>query len=108
MSEPDLFNVKRKPPKVKMTTPPGVLQRLFAIYREEYTKRVGEQPVIMQSDGALVKRLVSIYGAAKVEGRLRAFLALDDPFILESGFALGVFYRQWNRLAMRAAKVNRP
>jgi len=103
MTEPDLFNVRRKKPKQKATTPPGVLQRIFAIYREAYQKRVGEQPMILKSDGALIKRLVSVYGADKVEGRLRAFMALGDSFVVDSGYALAVFYRQWNRWAARAA-----
>ena len=102
--EPDLFGVGRKA-KQKKSAPLGMthaLQRLFGVYRELYEHRVQEPPVILKQHGAFLKTLITKYGAEKVEQRLRLFLTSEDRFIVDSGFALDVFYRQWNRLAVQA------
>ncbi len=50
-------------------------------------------------EGALVKKLLIIHPLEKLKEMGRVFFKSDDPFTLKSGFTLGVFYSQVNRLA---------
>lgn len=83
---------------------PGVIHALLASYVAAFQKRFGEPPVIYKKDAPLLAQLVRQHGPAKVEARFRAYLAWDDPFIVESGYSIDGFYRQWNRLAVRESR----
>lgn len=99
---PDLFDVKRKALRPKPTpAPSGVIQHLIGLYRLGYEGRFGEPPVVLKRDGPILRGLVQQFGAAKVEQRLRAYLAWDDQFVVDSGYALTMFHACWNRLAAR-------
>lgn len=101
-SAPDLFDVNRKSSRPrKPATAPLLLQKLFAIYRDGYERRFSEPPVILKRDGPILAGLVRQFGIEKVEARLRAFLAWDDQYVIDSGFALSMFHASWNRLAAR-------
>ncbi len=106
VSTPNLFGIdtsKRKPQK-KEPTPPGVLQNLISIYRQAYERRFGEPPVILKSDGPLLRNLCQQFGAIKVEQRLRAFMAWDDQFVIDSGFSLRMLHTRWNALAAKCVQ----
>lgn len=105
MESVDLFDVSRKRKPVKAeAAPPGVIQNLLTIYRQGYERRFHEPPVILKRDGPLLRSLVKQFGALKVEQRLRAFLAWDDDFVVNSGYALSMFHSCWNRLAARCVQ----
>jgi len=88
-------------------TPPGVIHGLIQAYVAAYTAKFAEPPVIYKRDGPLLAQLVRQFGAGKVEERFRAYLAWDDPYIIETGYSIDGFHRQWNRLAARVA-LQRP
>lgn len=110
MSDPDLFGVKRdKPARRKAPpAPAGAVQHLIGVYKALYEARFRELPVVLQRDGAVLKSLVVAYGAEKVEARLQAFMAWDDRFVAESGYALTLLQSQWNRLAAMVLQAAEP
>jgi hypothetical protein len=107
VSHPNLFGIdarRSKPQKVTEPAPPHAIQNLISIYAEAYTRRFAEPPVVLKRDGPLLKRLVMQFGVVKVEQRLRAFMAWDDEFVVNSGFALTCFHTNWNRLAAKVVQ----
>lgn len=101
MTEPNLFDVDAPKRKAKKPVDPPAVQGLIRLYVELYEKKRGEPPVVLKKDGAALQRLVRTYGPAKVEQRLRAFMAWDDPFVTDSGYSLALLQGLWNRLAAR-------
>jgi hypothetical protein len=105
-SAPNLFGIdspKRKPLKKEPANHIAV-NGLIAIYKQGYERRFNEPPVILKSDGPLLYKLVEQFGAAKVEQRLRAFMAWDDQFVIDSGFSLRMLHTRWNALAAKCVQ----
>jgi hypothetical protein len=108
VSQVNLFGIdtsKRKPLKKTEPAPPGAIQNLIGIYKQAYERRFHEPPVILKSDGPLLRNLVKTFGAVKVEQRLRAFMAWDDEFVVNSGFSLRMLHTRWNALAARSVNT---
>lgn len=106
MSGPNLFGHKEKaekPKRTKATLPTGTMQKLINLRVSLFEQRFGEPPVILDSDLGFFARLVRQFGIEKVEQRFRMYCAWDDPYVVETGFSIDGFYRQWNRLTARAA-----
>lgn len=107
VSQVNLFGIdtsKRKAIKKAEPAPPGVIQNLIGIYKQAYERRFAEPPVILKSDGPLLRNLVKTFGAVKVEQRLRAFMAWDDQFVIDSGFSLRMLHTRWNALAAKCVQ----
>lgn len=107
VSHPNLFGIdttKRKPIQKAEPAPPGVLQGLIGIYKQAYERKFHEPPVILKSDGPILRNLVKQFGAVKVEQRLRAFMAWDDQFVIDSGFSLRMLHTRWNALAAKCVQ----
>ncbi len=103
----NLFGIdstKKKPAKASPPAPAHAIQSLIGIYRQAFEKKFGEPPVVLKSDGAILKGLVTTYGSLKVEQRLRAFMAWEDEFVVNSGFSLRMLHTRWNALAARCAQ----
>jgi hypothetical protein len=107
--EGDLLDVKKKA-RAKAPVDPAVnaaLQPLmFKVYGSLYRGRFGIVPVTTGKDWAILKRLVTQYGAEMVERYLRFFLSWDgehDPWVLENGWTIGVFFSRWNKLTQLQA-----
>lgn len=103
----NLFGIdtrKSKTIKKAEPAPPGVIQNLISIYKQGYERRFHEPPVVLKSDGPLLKNLVKQFGAVKVEQRLRAFMAWDDQFVVDSGFSLRMLHTRWNALAAKCVQ----
>lgn len=106
MNDVDLFDVRRKAARAKApAAPAGAVQHLLSLYRAGYERRFHEPPVILKRDGALLKSLIKQFGQEKVEARLKAFLAWDDSFVVDSGFALSLLHSCWNRLAAKCVQA---
>lgn len=105
MSDPDLFGVRKKARIKTPSAPNGAVQRLIGVYVTEYQRRFDEKPVITKADGALLKKLITEYGAEKVEQRLRAYIVWNDEFVRKSGYSLSIFHVKWNELAARQRPV---
>lgn len=106
-SQVNLFGIdakKRTAAQKKPPVAPGVLHNLIAIYVAGYEKKFGEPPVILKSDGPLLTNLVRQFGPLKVEQRLRAFMAWDDQFVVDSGFSLRMLHTRWNALAAKCVQ----
>jgi hypothetical protein len=106
-SQVNLFGIdtsKRKPLRQSEPAPPGVIQNLIGIYKQGYERRFSEPPVVLKSDGPLLKNLVKQFGAVKVEQRLRAFMSWDDQFVVDSGFSLRMLHTRWNALAAKCVQ----
>ena len=64
-------------------------------------KAVNRDPYLFagNKEAPLVRRLLATYGLDRLQEMARAFLRSEDPFVLRSGFTIGVFHGQANRLA---------
>lgn len=68
-------------------------------YHDRFLSLFGEKPVIDGGkDGMIVKRLLGTYGFERLKGLLDAFFESQDPFIQKSGYTIGVFKTQINKL----------
>jgi hypothetical protein len=84
--------------KEKGQAEPAV-KRLIDHYFNCFVKKFGERPAIDgKKDGAIIKRLLSTYGEDKLKGLIDAFFESTDPFIRQSGYTIGVFKTQVNKL----------
>lgn len=68
-------------------------------YYEKFKERFGTPPVIEGGkDGSLIKSLLKIIPLEELKALLGAMFDSEDPFILKSGYTLGVFKSQINKL----------
>jgi len=92
-----------KGPSEKKTNPD--IKKFLDFYHENFLEKFNEKPVIDGGkDGAIVKRLLSTYGLDRLKGLLLAFFKSDYPFILSSGYTIGVFKSQINKLITNGGK----
>lgn len=104
VSHPNLFGIetkKRSAAAKKEPVAPGAVHKLISIYAQAYEQKFHEPPVILKSDGPLLRNLVQQFGALKVEQRLRAFMTWDDQFVIDSGYSLRMLHTRWNALAAK-------
>jgi len=77
---------------------PGV-KRIIDYYFQKFVGKFGEKPVIDgKKDGAIIKRLLRTYGEEKLKGLIDRFFESTDLFIVSSGYTIGVFKTQINKL----------
>ncbi len=78
-------------------------------YHDKFVDKFGEKPIIAgKKDGNLMKQLVSTYGIDKVRELLDKFFEVDDEFINQSGYTVGVFFSQANKLLTLKARRATP
>ena len=71
------------------TSPHGQLVRFWC---DEYERRVGvKYPFQGGKDGKTIKWLLEFYSADDIKVYIAAFFELEDDFIENSGYSLGVF-----------------
>jgi hypothetical protein len=72
---------------------------ILALYAELFLARFGAKPVITKGkDPGIVQRLVASHGSSLVAQCLHAYFELDDPFVSNAGFSIGVFASRFNAL----------
>lgn len=77
----------------------GDLRRFFALYYELFQAKFGIKPQIEGGkDGAIASGIIKKYGLERSSALLRAFFSSLDPFIQKSGYTIGVFRSQVNKL----------
>lgn len=75
------------------------VKQIIDYYHEKFVIKFGEKPVIDGGkDGSTIKKLLSTYGLERLKGLIDLFLESEDPFILNSGYTIGVFKSQVNKL----------
>lgn len=68
-------------------------------YHDAFFAKFGEKPLIRGGkDGKLLKEIVGLYGIEKTKNLLREFFDSEDEFIQQTGYTIGVFYGQVNKL----------
>ena len=68
-------------------------------YSERFEYHFGIKPMIdWPKDSTLTKNLLKIIPLNELEGLLEAFFCSEDKFILKSGYTIGVFKSQINKL----------
>jgi hypothetical protein len=76
-------------------------------YHNSFKEKFGTNPLIENGkDGKIVKELLSHFGIEHLKFLLKQFFESDDRFILESGYTIGVFRSQVNKLNL-GKKVKR-
>ncbi len=95
-------------PLAKKKTPSPV-KVAIDYYHDKFKDRFGEKPIISgKKDGNLIKQVVNKYGIKKTKELLDKFFEVDDKFIQQSGYTIGVFYTQVNKLlTLQAGKTPR-
>lgn len=89
----------RKDPKPKAPDPyPGETQKLVVLYMRLYKQRFGEAPLLTGRDVGTLKRLLKLGGPEKTTERLTFFMQWHDPFVVDCGFSIAVFERQWPKI----------
>lgn len=84
--------------KVSNDTDPRI-KILIDHYYNLFQSKFDEKPNINGAkDGALFKDLLKKYDEDKIKALLIAFFEIDDKFIQQSGYTVGVFANQVNRL----------
>ncbi len=99
-------NVKNDKNEKKIDVPNGTsgkpnpaVKIIIDYYHEKFVGRFGEKPVINgKKDGAIIKGLLGTYGADKLKGLVDRFFESTDQFIVGSGYTIGVFASQINKL----------
>ena len=78
---------------------PSPHKQVIDHYHNKFLSIFGEKPLIDGGkDGATVKKLLQNCSAERLIELLDKFFELDDPFIRESGYTIGVFKTQINKL----------
>lgn len=87
----------------------GDLRTFFALYYELFQAKFGVKPQIEGGkDGAIASGILKKYGLDQTSALLRAFFGSLDPFIQKSGYTIGVFRSQVNRLLVDLSGVAGP
>lgn len=74
-------------------------------YHGKFVGKFGEKPVISgKKDGAIIKGLLGTYGQEKLKGLIDLFFESTDQFIVDSGYTVGVFASQVNKLIAGGCK----
>lgn len=75
------------------------VKRFIDLYHDAFMAKFGEKPLIQGAkDGSNVKRLLGFIPFDQLTILLQRFFESDDSFIMSSGYTLGVFYSQINKL----------
>jgi len=99
-SEAKSDTVRTRAAKPAAPAKPHPIKDVLALHDELYQQAVGETPDRNGGkDAKLVKALIDRYGFEKVVVRLRAFFTSPDAWIRQSGYTIGAFKSQWNKLA---------
>jgi len=87
---------------------PSPVKIAIDYYYQKFRAKFGEKPVIDGGkDGALMKKLVETFGETRLKELIDLFFEIDDEFIRNSGYTIGVFKSQINKLIThQAAKKN--
>ena len=92
-------NVKKKDSSL------SAVKTLIDFYHDSFVKKFGEKPVIDgKKDGAIIKGLLGTYSEEKLKGLIGAFFESTDQFIVNSGYTIGVFKTQINKLISTGGK----
>lgn len=86
-----------------MRDPPNpAVKEFIDLWVQTFKEKFGEGYVVNGGkDGALVKKMLAIHSLDKLKEFCRAFYGSDDPFIKDSGYTIGAFYSQLNKLVAR-------
>lgn len=102
-----LFPRKVGPPKAPDPYP-GETQKLIVLYARLYRQRFGEAPDLSGRDAGTLKRLLKLAGPEKTTERLIFFMEWMDPFVMDCGFSIGVFERQWPKITSLLQRTTTP
>lgn len=96
---------EQKPRKVK-EPPSSDHQRVMGHYYTSFQEKFGVKPVIAGGkDGDLIKKLLAQKPVDEIIVLLDDFFNSQDSFIKNSGYTLGAFFSQVNKLATKRAIV---
>ncbi len=75
------------------------VKKFLTHYGERFEFHFGTKPVIeWGKDGTLIKNLLKIIPLEELQGLLEIFFCSEDKFIQKSGYTIGVFKSQINKL----------
>jgi len=78
---------------------PSPHRKFMDSYSEGFKAKFGKKPLIEgKKDGALVKKLLEEFSVEELESFLNKFFTSEDSFVLQSGYTIGVFKSQINKL----------
>ncbi len=75
------------------------VKKFIDYYHNSFLEKFGAKPKINGSkDGQIIKDLLGTYNFDELKELLNRFFKSTDPFILQSGYTIGVFTTQINKL----------
>ncbi len=94
--------------KVQKTPSPDV-KTFIDFYYKNFEETFSQPPLIEGGkDGSIVKALLREIPLLELNELMLSFLDSQDPFIQKSGYTLGVFKSQINKLRIGEQKINQP
>jgi hypothetical protein len=80
--------------------PDGRVKAFIDFWYEKFKTRFGSPYVISgEKEGALVKKMLSVLDLEELQALAENFFDSDDEWVRKSGFTLGAFFSQINKLA---------
>lgn len=93
-----------EPSKKEKKTDPRI-KEFIDFYHDEFVRRFQIKPVIQGAkEGALVQGLLHLIDFTELKDLLIAFFESDDPFVQTSGYGIGAFKSQINKLRVAPQK----
>ena len=98
-SSPKPKNPKKKSKKPPENKPKPGVSEFIDYYHNSFLEKFGAKPKINGGkDGQIIKNLLGTYKIDELKELLNRFFESTDPFILQSGYSIGVFTTQINKL----------
>jgi hypothetical protein len=98
-------SVTNKNYKKRSTTGANGVRPVLDFYAELFEAKIGQPPDISWAkDGAIIKALLASRSEGDLRDLLRRFFESPDPFIRQSGYTIGAFKSQLNKLLVAKAK----
>lgn len=95
---------KRKTHTDESANSPAPTKVVIDYYHDRFVAKFNRKPNINGGkDGQVAKKLTTKYGLDEVLNLLDQFFDSEDPFIQQSGYTMGAFYSQVNKLLTAGA-----
>jgi hypothetical protein len=105
---PDHKQEERKKKTTMRGTPDPRIKDFISFWFGSFKEKFGAPYMVNGAkEGALVKRLLVVHSLEKLRDMAVLFFKSDDPFIQNSGYTIGAFSAQINKLATLAVRKSK-
>lgn len=102
----EIYTPPKSPPKGGARKTDPRIKQVIDYYHDRFVEKFGEKPVIDgPKDGAIIKKLLAVHDLDKLLWLIKLFFDSKDPWIQNSGYTIGVFKTQVNKLLVQAKSL---